>query len=206
MIKIEQAQKTQAAAITELIMEAMNHECCQNLAGEHHTLDDFRQMMIRLVEMEDSQYSFRNTFVAMSYSEQNTDKQKEALPHPNGYLVGIVVMYDGGMLHLLRSRFIEAAKVTFGIDYSNIPDETEAGELYIDSLCVAKEYRGKGIATMLINAAKGEAKRRGIPFIGLLVDKGNPGAEHLYHKVGFQYANDNTWGGHEMKHLQCSAE
>jgi DNA-3-methyladenine glycosylase I len=38
--------------------------------------------------------------------------------------------------------------------------------------------------------------------VGLLVDKGNPQAEHLYHDVGFRHVGDSTWGGHEMKHLQ----
>lgn len=205
MIKIEQAQKVQAAGITEFIMEAMNHECCQNFAGKHHTIDDFRKLMIHLVEMEDSQYSYRNTFVAMYYPEEVTGKSQGALPHPIPLLAGIIVMYDGGMLHQLRTRFVEAAKEAFGIDYSDIPDETKAGELYIDSLCVAKEFRGRGIATILLKASREEAKRRGIPFVGLLVDEGNPSAERLYHQIGFQYVDDNTWGGHAMKHLQCPA-
>ena len=42
----------------------------------------------------------------------------------------------------------------------------------------------------------------GLPAVGLLCDKGNPKAERLYTKVGFQYVNDTTWGGHAMKHLQ----
>ena len=45
-----------------------------------HTLVDFHRMMTKLVEMEDSQYSYKNTLVAMS-----TD----------GILVGILVAYDG---------------------------------------------------------------------------------------------------------------
>ena len=36
---------------------------------------------------------------------------------------------------------------------------------------------------------------------GLLVDKDNPVGEALYTSVGFQYVNDNQWGGHPMKHL-----
>ena len=38
MIKIEDAQKKQATVIARLIMEAMNHECCQWFAGPNHTL------------------------------------------------------------------------------------------------------------------------------------------------------------------------
>ena len=42
---------------------------------------------------------------------------------------------------------------------------------------------------------------KGLPCVGLLVDKGNPDGEALYSSVGFKYMNDSRWGGHEMKHL-----
>lgn len=181
------AKPEMAPRIASLIMEAMNHECCQNFAGEYHTLDDFHRMMTLLVGMEDSQYSYRNTLVATA---------------SDGSLAGICVAYDGGKLRTLRQRFIEAAREAFGIDYSGMDDETSAGEYYIDSLCVDSAFRGKGIATRLLQAAIARGKELGIPAVGLLVDKGNPKAEILYRRVGFEYVNDTTWGGHAMKHLQ----
>ena len=57
-----------ASHIASLIMEAMNAECCQNFAGPKHTLVDFHRMMTRLVEMEDSQYSYRNVLAAYTIS------------------------------------------------------------------------------------------------------------------------------------------
>ena len=186
-IKICGATKAMAAQIATLIMEAMNHECCQNFAGPHHTLDDFHAMMTRLVEMEDSQYSYRNTLCALT---------------ADGQLVGICVAYDGGRLHSLRERFVEMALHTFGIDYSSMDDETQAGEYYIDSLAVDAGFRGRGIASTLLRAAIDRGCQLGIPTCGLLVDKGNPCAEKLYNKVGFRYANDTAWGGHEMRHLK----
>ena len=80
-------------------------------------------------------------------------------------------------------------------------DETQAGELYLDSLAVLPEYRRRGIARRLIQATKGRAEGMGLPLVGLLVDKGNPDGEALYTSVGFRYANDSQWGGHPMKHL-----
>ncbi len=186
-IKIELAVPEMSPRIASLIMEAMNHECCQNFAGEHHTLDDFHRMMTRLVGMDDSQYSYRNTLVAIA---------------SDGSLAGICVAYDGGKLHALRQRFIEAAMEAFNIDYSGMADETSAGEYYVDSLCVDNAFRGKGIATRLLQAATVRAGELGIPAVGLLVDKGNPKAEKLYQRVGFRYVNDTTWGGHAMRHLQ----
>ncbi len=138
-----------------------------------------------LVEQEDSQYSYRNTLVAMDENR----------------LVGIAVSYDGGRLHELRQAFIQAAKEYIGMDHSGMGDETQAGELYLDSLAVLPAYRRQGIARRLLKSTKERADRMGLPYVGLLVDKGNPSGEALYASVGFRYVNDSCWGGHPMKHL-----
>jgi len=209
MIKIREANKSQAAEIACLIMTAMTDDCCLYFCGEGYGQEDlasgracshsaeqaslrrsrllaaFRRMMIMLVEREDSQYSYRNTLVAM-----DADR-----------VVGISVSYDGGLLHELRRAFIEAAKEHLGKDHTGMVDETQAGELYLDSLAVLPEYRRQGIARKLLLATKERASRMGLPCVGLLVDKGNPVGEALYASVGFRYDGDNRWGGHPMKHL-----
>ena len=52
MIQIENARKEDAPIIAPMIMEAMNLECCQWFAGPNHTLEEFEQLMTRLVAME----------------------------------------------------------------------------------------------------------------------------------------------------------
>ena len=185
MIEIQEATKNQAAGIASLIMTAMTDDCCLYFCGEDYGLEDFRRMMTMLVECEDSQYSYKNTLVAMDGNK----------------VVGISVSYDGGRLHELRRAFIKAAMEYIGKDHSGMDDETQAGELYLDSLAVLPEYRCQGIARKLLLATKKRANRLGLPCVGLLVDKGNPVGEALYTSVGFQYLNDNQWGGHPMKHL-----
>ena len=185
MIEVREATKSQAAEIASLIMTAMTDDCCLYFCGEGYGLEDFRKMMTMLVEREDSQYSYQNTLVAMD-AEQ---------------VVGISVSYDGGCLRELRRAFIEAAKEHIGKDHSGMDDETQAGELYLDSLAVLPEYRRQGIARKLLLATKKRANCLGLPCVGLLVDKDNPVGEALYTSVGFQYVNDNQWGGHPMKHL-----
>lgn len=182
---IREAIKGQASEIANLIMLAMTDDCCLYFCGDGYGLEDFRKMMTMLVEREDSQYSYRNALVAMDGNK----------------VIGISVSYDGGKLHELRRAFIEAAKEQIGKDHSGINDETQAGELYLDSLAVLPEYRRHGIASRLIRATKERADKMGLPCVGLLVDKGNPDGEALYASVGFQYANDSHWGGHPMKHL-----
>lgn len=184
-MKIIPALPRHCAAIAQLIMTAMTDECCQNLAGPEHSLDDFYRTMLKLVAMDDSQYSWRNAFVA-------TDG--------DGSVAGAVVGYDGAMLHRLRRRFQEAALGDWGMDYTTMDDETQAGEFYIDSLAVRPEYRRQGIATSLLTHIIRHARSLGLP-AALLVDKGNPNAERLYTSLGFAYRGDALWGGHEMKRL-----
>ena len=184
MTKIQVARKEQAAEIASLIMLAMTHESCRWFAGPQHTLEDFHALMTKLVEREDSQYSYLNTLVA-------TVDDKVA---------GICTSYDGALLLPLRRTFIEGALEAFGIDYNGFDEETQAGELYLDSLAVFPEYRGRGIATQLIRATLQKGMEVGLP-VGLLVNKENPKAEKLYRSLGFDFANDTTWGGHDMRHL-----
>ena len=94
MIEIREASKSQAAEIARQIMAAMTDDCCLYFCGEGYGLEDFRRLMAMLVEREDSQYSYRNTLVALDANR----------------VVGISVSYDGGHLHELRRTFIEAAK------------------------------------------------------------------------------------------------
>ena len=187
MIRIESAKATDAPQIAKLIMQAMNYECCQYFVGDHYTLDDFEHVMTALVERDDSQYSYLNTLLAVD---------------DDSMVCGVCVSYDGARLHQLRQAFVHAMKACFDRDFSGMADETQAGELYIDSLAVDSRYRGQGIATLLLKATVQKAADMGLPAVGLLVDKGNPLAEKLYARVGFGYVDDNEWGGHPMRHLQ----
>lgn len=191
-MKIVPASIEQAESIASLIMLAMNHECCQNFAEPSHTLEDFHRMMIALVRRDDSQYSYRNAMVALD--DNTTDG------HP--VVAGVIVGYDGADLHRLRETFLQAAKEFLEQDFRGMDDETQAGEYYIDSLAVNESYRHQGLATLLLKKLIDQKGQR--QPVGLLVDKGNPGAERLYRSLGFEYVNDATWGGHEMRHLQTA--
>lgn len=192
-MKIIPANPSHAADIAQLIMTAMTEDCCQFLVGDKHDLDDFYQTMVRLVLMDDSQYSWRNAFMAVDEEATNGDIERAPV-------AGAIVGYDGGELHRLRRRFQEAALSDWKMDYSQMDDETQAGEFYLDSLAVYPEYRKRGIASMLLKRMIEHAKSLNLP-AALLVDKGNPNAERLYLSIGFKYVNDAKWGDHEMRHL-----
>jgi len=184
-IEIRPATIDMAPDIAKLIMIAMTDDCCLHFCGEGFGLNDFRRMMTMLVTGPNTQYSYKNTLVAVN----------------NNQVVGIAVSYDGGQLHQLRKAFIEHAITYIGKDHSDMDDETQAGELYLDSLAVLPDYRRMGIARRLISATKSRADELGLPCVGLLVDLGNPAGEALYKATGFHYVGDNVWGGHPMRHL-----
>lgn len=186
-MKICQADIKHSSQIAKLIMQAMNYDCCHFFMGEGHELEEFERAMTALVADNHSQYSYQNTLVAVNEA---------------GLLLGICVSYDGALLRELRKAFVCMMKERFGRDFSNMTDETQAGELYIDSLAVDPQYRGQGIASCLLDATKSKAADMGLPAVGLLVDEGNPNAERLYTRKGFVFVGTNTWGGHPMRHLQ----
>lgn len=80
-------------------------------------------------------------------------------------------------------------------------DETAAGELYIDTVCVRADYRGHGIAGQLLMATVEKGRGMGLP-TGLLVDDSNPKAERLYRRLGFEVVGDDCWGGHKMHRMR----
>lgn len=174
-----------ADAIVRLIMMAMSADCCLYFAGPGHTLDDFARVLRRLVLIDESQYSYRNTLVALT---------------PQGTVVGICTAYDGALLHRLRQAFIRTCRDELGREFERFADETAPGEFYVDSLAVEPACRRQGIASALLLATARKAAALALP-LGLLVDAGNPTAERLYTSLGFRYAGQNVWGGHPMKHL-----
>ena len=183
---IREAYKEESADIARLIMMAMTDECCLYFCGEGYGLDDFRRLMTLLVECENTQYSYQNTIVAVDGTK----------------VVGAAVSYDGGRLQELRQPFFDSTKKFLGKDNSGMEDETQAGELYLDSLAVLSEYRRCGIAKGLVLATKKKADEMGLPCVGLLVDTDNPTGEAFYQSIGFHQLNKTPfWGGHPMKHL-----
>lgn len=185
-IHIVSATTSDTDHIVRLIMTAMTDDCCLYYAGNGRTLDDFARVLRRLVTEEHSQYSYRNTLLAVG------DRRT---------VLGACVAYDGGELHRLREAFFAAMREEIGRTFDRFDDETAAGEYYIDSLAVYPEYRRRGIASMLLRATCRKAQALGLT-AGLLVDTENPNAERMYTALGFRYVEDSRWGGRPMHHLQ----
>ena len=166
---------------------AIGNDLAADLAGPDHTVEDVEALFSSLARREDSQYSYRNSLVAVD-SDNN--------------VMGVIVSYDGARLHRLRKAFMSEAETAIGLRFDGEPDdETDPDEYYLDSLAVFPPYRGKGIARQLIEAASLRAAAAGKP-LGLLVSKTNPNARRLYDSLGFRPCGDRPFAGELMTHLR----
>ncbi|MBQ5689475.1 MAG: GNAT family N-acetyltransferase [Bacteroidales bacterium] len=178
-LNIRKATKDDATLIAKVVAMAIGEESAILYGG-----DNYMNVFEEIALLEDSQYSYRNAFVA----------------EINGNAVGAVVAYDGAELHSLRKATLEVILKHTGRELQ-IADETDASEFYLDSLAVLPEYRGRGIGAKLIHAVKEKAFNEYNKILGLLVDFENPDAERLYKSVGFERADVKDFLGHKMWHL-----
>lgn len=183
---IRQATPEDATFIADAIVMAVGDEITQTFAGDTHSVQDVKNLFARLARMDNSQYSYKNTLVAVT---------------PSGEVMGLIISYDGALLYHLREAFIQAAKEELGYDLVNLADETSDDEVYLDTLAVYDTFRGKGVASSLINAAIEKARPLNKP-VGLLVDKTNHRARKLYDSLGFRQVDERPFAGEMMDHLQ----
>jgi len=172
------------------VVEAIGMDIARNLAGSPDNIHSVYRVFALLAAREDTQYSYRNTLVALTSDDE---------------VAGVIVSYDGARLHELRKPFIETANRILGtkFDETTLEDETSDDEIYLDSICVFEPYRGQGLGRKLIEAAADRHKDSGKP-LGLLVDYDNPGARSLYVKLGFKPVGQRPFAGTVMEHMQLS--
>lgn len=185
---IQPARRSDAKVIAEAVMGAVGSEICLNFAGSAERLPLVVETFERLAADERSQYSYRNSLIATT---------------PEGRVAGVIVSYDGAMLHHLRPKFIEVANEVLGTELcdADFVDETDPGEIYLDSLYVFPEFRGQGLAGALIMAAIHRNQASGKP-AGLLVDSDNHTARRLYERLGFREVGMRPFADILMHHLQ----
>jgi ribosomal-protein-alanine N-acetyltransferase len=63
---------------------------------------------------------------------------------------------------------------------------TYADEGYVQTIAVAPPYQGRGVGTRLLTALMDEARRVGVPSVGLEVRSDNERAQRLYRRFGFR--------------------
>ena len=194
-ITIRQGRLEDAPFIGKTITEAMGYELCVGLAEEEENLPNVLKLFTDLASTETAQYSYKNTLVAVDEADNR---------------IGAIIAYDGAGLREMRKDFIAKANELLGWNVTieeadNWEPETNANEIYLDSLYVIPEYRKRGIASSLIKAAIDKFRYVGKPF-GLLVETHNTKAQKLYEELGFEEDGVNNFCGEPMIHLSFIAD
>ena len=190
-ISIEKASPEDSDFIAQTVMGALGKELCMSLAGENNSLEAVHRLFARLGANPKSQYSFNNTYIARTECGEN---------------VGAIIAYDGARLRKLRSEFIDAANEILDWHISEADmlewgDETGPDQIYIDSLFVLPDYRGRGVGLRLIKHVMACPVYPDKPF-GLLVEKENDKARRLYEKCGFEPVGVSNFFAAPMIHYQ----
>ena len=178
-LNIRKATINDATLIAKVVAMAIGEEGTKHYCGDEH-----QSVLEEIARLENSQYSYRNAIVA----------------EVDGIPAGAAVAYDGADLYALRDVTLKHIFNRTGKTH-NIEDETDAFEVYLDSIAVLPEYRGLGVGKQLLLAMKEMAFNEYKKNLGLLVDFENPDAERLYKSVGFERVNVKDFLGHKMWHL-----
>ena len=178
-ITIRQATINDAKLIAYCVGSAIGEEAVQEHLGAN-----WLDIIAEIARLEISQYSYRNALIA----------------EINNTPAGAVIAYDGARLDELRTQTLRIIH-RYNPDFAFTEDETEAGEYYLDSLCVLPQYRKMSVATRLINALCEKVFSEGHNRVGLIVDFDNPNAERLYTSLGFKRIKTRNFLGHQMWHL-----
>lgn len=178
-ITIREGVPTDAPFVASVVMMAIGGDATHPFHG----------IVNELSARDDAQYSYCNALVA----------------EVDGCVAGAIVGYDGARLHELREPLQRLFVERTGEEIK-IEEETSAGEFYLDSFAVSPQYRGLGIGSRLLVAARDRAFSAGFERVGLLVDFENPRAEKLYASLGFVRVNATTFLGHDMWHMQAVKE
>lgn len=180
-IIVRPAMREDAAVIARAVAMAIGDE----VALRNYCGDDYLDVLTEVARREDTQYCWECVLVAEVES----------------VVAGAIVGYDGALLGELREGTYAVIRERIGRT-PTIPDETEAGEFYLDSVGVLPEFRGLGVGRALVDALTEKAFAEGHEQVGLIVDLDNPQAEKLYASLGFERVGTKLFFGHKMWHLQ----
>lgn len=182
-MKIRQALPEDASAIAPILLLAME-AIFRHFTGSDST-EKITLFLAELIAKPGNQYSYENCWVV----------------EVNHTISGVACVYDGALLHKLRAPVATAISSTFGRVFSP-ENETESGEIYIDSVGVSPHFQGRGIGLKLFHFLITEYVEKQQRKLGLLVEKNNSKAKRLYLKLGFQTVGKKVLTGKTLEHLQ----
>ncbi|WP_323704308.1 GNAT family N-acetyltransferase [Mammaliicoccus sp. Dog046] len=120
-----------------------------------------------------------------------------------GEVAGFINCYAGDKEQQLEKNWLNIDfEESFELEGTPLPErEADDGDLYIESIAVFSEFRGKGIASQLMTYIFDLAKESGYKQVSLNCEVDNEGAMKLYKKLGFEPLHDRILSGHAYKYL-----
>ncbi len=89
--------------------------------------------------------------------------------------------------HVLLISEEEGRPTGFLILLDALPDEVSLQpQAFVAYMAVDRGFERHGAGTALLRAAENEAKRRGLPYISLMVTESNAPARRLYSRLGYR--------------------
>jgi len=166
------ATSEDALPVARLVYEAI-HDIAYQLTGET-TEEQAIAALAELFRRPGNRFSAKQVLVA----------------EEDGRVAGMILCYHGSEADKLDAPLAERLRQRTGNPSPAIDKETDEDEYYIDSIAVFPEFRGRGIAKALLEAAEQAAADSGWERIALNVEYGNDRAASLYRAAG--YAADKT--------------
>lgn len=173
-MRIRKAALADSLAITKYILMAMGDIVYQFTGGNDE--EEAKEFMMHFVTSTNNQYSFENCWIA---EDQNQ-------------IIAAACVYPGAKINSLRAPILTFVKEEYQKTLV-LEDETQAGEVYLDSLGVDPRQQGKGIGSKMLQFLIEEYVSKQHQTLGLLVDKHNPDAKRLYLKLGFKVVGEKDF-------------
>lgn len=186
MVTFRPAEAIDAAKIAPIMLLAME-DIVYYFIGERN-LQKAVDVLAYFIAQPGNQYSYANILIAEEGNE----------------ILGQLCLYDGGELEQLRQPILDYLKKEFQVEVPSLEMETQAGEIYLDTIAVSTNAQGKGIGKKLLQYAIDKFVVDQGKTLGLLVDKDNPAAKKLYLNIGFKIVNEVQIFQKEMEHLQLA--
>jgi ribosomal protein S18 acetylase RimI-like enzyme len=165
---IRQASKQEGVQVAKLILLAIQ-DIAYQLTDENNEADVLKQLAL-FFETEGNRFSYSCIWV------KEVDHE----------LAGMILCYHGSQANRLYQPIIDHLRHSSGNPSTEVDQEADEEEYYIDALAVSPAYQGKGFAKELIAAAERHAAAMNYATIALNVDQGNEGAHRLYQRLGYE--------------------
>jgi len=180
---IRKATPLDAPILAELMLLAMEDIVFQFI--QMRDREEALRFLVHFAERENNIYSYQNCRII----------------EDNNRVLGMANLYDGSQLYTLRKPIEMYIKRHYNRLFF-VEDETQAGEVYLDTFAIHPEMHGKGFGSILLKSVIHEVVYAQAKTLGLLVEPENSNAKKLYVKLGFTKVGKKILLNKPMEHWQ----